>query len=135
MKKFSRLQNKNIKLSLNQIKDIKRLYGTGSYTYIGLGKMFNVSKSTIGYYVNPNVKKQCQEHYKKNRLKYIKKRKEHVLRWLKHRDETFGESKYESVYEWQRKNKERRKIHSRAYYLKNHDKILRKVRERYYEKR
>ena len=39
------------RLTTQQVEEIRRLYETGKYTYHQLGKMYNVSYSTIGYLI------------------------------------------------------------------------------------
>jgi len=57
---LTREQKKNCKLSDEKIKQIKELYKQGS-SMRALGKQFNISKTTIKYWVNETFKKKDKE--------------------------------------------------------------------------
>jgi hypothetical protein len=49
------------KLKDNDVKTIRKLYNTGSYTTVNLGKMYNVHRSTISYIINNKTYKHLLE--------------------------------------------------------------------------
>ena len=66
--KLQGLQDRRKKLTDEQRKEIKELYGTGFYSLNDLAKKFNVSKKTILLIVNRNsaekAKQYRREHWK-----------------------------------------------------------------------
>lgn len=51
---FCKEQNGNSKLKESQVYEIRNLYLTGNYSYVELSKIYNISKSMIGYIINKN---------------------------------------------------------------------------------
>lgn len=66
--KLQGLQDRRKKLTDEQRKEIRELYGTGHYSLNGLAKQFEVSKKTILLIVNndsaENAKRYRKEHWK-----------------------------------------------------------------------
>lgn len=86
---------KSTKLNPEQKKQIVELYKTGEYTQRKLAEMFNVSRQTINWTINPDkyqLKK--EKHYKEQRKYYdYEKYKVYRKRWLKHRKQLAKEGK------------------------------------------
>ena len=68
--KLNDLQDRRKRLTVEQKKEIKDLYGTGCYSLNDLAKMFNVSKKTILLIVNKNSAEKAKQY-----------RKEHWKEW------------------------------------------------------
>ena len=66
--KLNELQDRRKKLTDEQRKEIRKLYGTGRYSLNGLASQFNVSKKTVLLIVNDksaeNAKQYSKEHWK-----------------------------------------------------------------------
>lgn len=58
------------KLTIEQKEEIKKKYESGSYSWLSLAKMYNVSKITIGCIVNPSTLEKIAARIKKNWKKY-----------------------------------------------------------------
>lgn len=68
--KLNEKQDRRKKLTEEQRKEIKELYGTGLYSLNGLAKRFKVSKKTILLIVNENSAEKAKQY-----------RKEHWREW------------------------------------------------------
>lgn len=84
--KLKGLQDRRKKLTEEQRKEIKKLYGTGNYSLNDLAKQFNVSKKTILLIVNKNSAEKAKQY-----------RKEHWKEW-----ERKGEEKNKDVRNYRR---------------------------------
>jgi hypothetical protein len=69
------------KLTVDEIKEIKRLHKTGRYTHQVLADGFGVSTATICYYVNEHFRQYQMEknrhsiHHQKNYKEYMERKK------------------------------------------------------------
>ena len=54
--------NGNAKLTNDLVKEIRRLYNTGEYTTVNLGKKYGVNRATISYIVNNKTFKHLLEN-------------------------------------------------------------------------
>ena len=66
--KLSEMHDRRRKLTTEQQEEIRKLYGTGLYSWNKLASMFHCSKSRIGQIVNPErnekVKARNKEHWR-----------------------------------------------------------------------
>ena len=75
--KLKGLQDRRKKLTDEQRKEIKELYGTGCYSLNGLAKRFNVSKKTILLIVNENSAERAKQYRKENWREWQGTKEEH----------------------------------------------------------
>lgn len=75
--KLKGLQDRRKKLTDEQRKEIKRLYGTGCYSLNGLAKRFEVSKKTILLIVNENSAERARQYRKANWKEWQGTKEEH----------------------------------------------------------
>ena len=71
------LQDRRKRLTDEQRKHIRELYGTGHYSLNDLAKKFNVSKKTILLIVNKNSAEKAKQYRKEHWKDWQRKGKEH----------------------------------------------------------
>ena len=75
--KLQGLQDRRRKLTDEQRKTIKELYGTGCYSLNGLAKQFNVSKKSILLIVNEKSAENLKQYRKNNWKQWQQTREDH----------------------------------------------------------
>ena len=75
--KLAETQDRRRKLTSEQRKEIKDLYGTGCYSLNGLAKQFGVSKKTILLIVNEESAKKAQQYRKEHWSEWKGTKEEH----------------------------------------------------------
>ena len=75
--KLKDTQDRRKKLTDEQRKEIKELYGTGSYSLNGLAKQYGVSKKTILLIVNENSAEVAKQYRKEHWKEWQRKGEEH----------------------------------------------------------
>ena len=75
--KLHGLQDRRKRLTAEQRKDIKELYGTGFYSLNDLAKQFNVSKKTILLIVNENSAEKAKQYRKEHWKEWQGTKEEH----------------------------------------------------------
>lgn len=75
--KLKGLQDRRKKLTDEQRKEIKNLYGTGCYSLNNLAKRFEVSKKTILLIVNENSAERAKQYRKDNWKEWQGTKEEH----------------------------------------------------------
>lgn len=75
--KLKGLQDRRKRLTDEQRKEIKELYGTGCYSLNGLAKQFEVSKKTILLIVNENSAEKAKQYRKEHWKEWQQTGKEH----------------------------------------------------------
>jgi DNA-binding XRE family transcriptional regulator len=75
--KLKGLQDRRKKLTDEQRKEIKELYGTGCYSLNGLAKVFGVSKKTILLIVNDESAKKAKQYRKEHWKEWQSTKEEH----------------------------------------------------------
>lgn len=75
--KLQGLQDRRKKLTDDQKKEIKELYGTGFYSLNDLAKKFDVSKKTILLIVNEDSAEKAKEYRKEHWREWQRKGEEH----------------------------------------------------------
>lgn len=75
--KLSREQDRRVKLTDKQRKEIRELYGTGCYSLNGLAKRFEVSKKTILLIVNKESAEKAKQYRKEHWREWQQTREEH----------------------------------------------------------
>ena len=75
--KLKGLQDRRKKLTDEQRKEIKELYGTGCYSLNGLAKRFAVSKKTILLIVNSDSAERAKQYRKENWKNWQGTKEEH----------------------------------------------------------
>lgn len=75
--KLQGLQDRRKKLSDEQRKEIKELYGTGYYSLSGLARKFEVSKKTILLIVNEESADKAKQYRKENWKQWQGTKEEH----------------------------------------------------------
>ncbi len=75
--KLTELQDRRKKLTSEQRKEIKDLYGTGCYSLNGLAKMFEVSKKTILLIVNEESAEKAKQYRKEHWREFQGTKEEH----------------------------------------------------------
>ena len=75
--KLKGLQDRRKKLTDEQRKEIKELYGTGNYSLNGLAKEFKVSKKTILLIVNEESAERAKQYRKEHWREWQQIGKEH----------------------------------------------------------
>ena len=75
--KLKGLQDRRKRLTDEQREEIKKLYGTGSYSLNGLAKKFNVSKKTILLIVNKDSAERAKQYRKEHWKDWHRTGKEH----------------------------------------------------------
>lgn len=89
--------DKRVKLTKEQKVEIKEMYETGNYSYRILAEMFNVSKRTIQFIVNPEkyaiAKKQLAERQKDGRYYDKDKHSNYTKEHRRYKHELYKEGK------------------------------------------
>lgn len=75
--KLKGLQDRRKRLTDEQRKEIKELYGTGCYSLNDLAKKFEVSKKTILLIVNKDSEEKAKQYRKEHWKEWQRKGKEH----------------------------------------------------------
>ena len=75
--KLKGLQDRRKRLTDEQRKEIKELYGTGCYSLNGLAKRFEVSKKTILLIVNEESAERAKQYRKEHWREWQRKGEEH----------------------------------------------------------
>ena len=75
--KLQGLQDRRKRLTEQQRKEIKDLYGTGCYSLNGLAKMFEVSKKTILLIVNEESAEKARQYRKEHWKEWQPTKEEH----------------------------------------------------------
>lgn len=75
--KLQGLQDRRKRLTDEQRKEIKDLYGTGCYSLNGLAKMFEVSKKTILLIVNEDSAEKAKQYRKEHWKEWQPTKEEH----------------------------------------------------------
>ena len=75
--KLNGLQDRRKRLTDEQRKEIRELYGTGCYSLNDLAKKFNVSKKTILLIVNADSAEKAKQYRKDNWKQWQRKGEEH----------------------------------------------------------
>ena len=75
--KLKGLQDRRKRLTDEQRKEIKELYGTGYYSLNDLAKRFNVSKKSILLIVNNDSAERAKQYRKEHWKEWQRKGKEH----------------------------------------------------------
>ena len=75
--KLKGLQDRRKRLTDEQRKEIKELYGTGCYSLNGLAKRFEVSKKTILLIVNEESAERAKQYRKEHWKEWQRKGEEH----------------------------------------------------------
>ena len=75
--KLKGLQDRRKRLTDEQRKEIRELYGTGFYSLNDLAKQFNVSKKTILLIVNENSAEKAKQYRKEHWKDWQRKGEEH----------------------------------------------------------
>lgn len=75
--KLRGLQDRRKKLTDEQRKEIRELYGTGCYSLNGLAKRFNVSKKTILLIVNNESAEKAKQYRKEHWMEWKRTGEEH----------------------------------------------------------
>lgn len=75
--KLHGLQDRRKRLTDEQRKEIKKLYGTGFYSLNDLAKQFNVSKKTILLIVNENSAEKAKQYRKEHWKEWQGTKEEH----------------------------------------------------------
>lgn len=96
--KLKGLQDRRKRLTDEQRKEIKELYGTGCYSLNNLAKQFNVSKKSILLIVNEESAERAKQYRKEHWKEWQRKGEEHNkaimnTRKYKHELYTKGELK------------------------------------------
>ena len=98
--KLKGLQDRRKRLTDEQRKEIKRLYGTGFYSLNDLAKRFNVSKKSVLLIVNKDSAERARQYRKDHWKEWQRKGEEHneaIKKTRKHKHELYkhGELKEE----------------------------------------
>lgn len=94
--KLKGLQDRRKKLTDEQRKEIKELYGTGHYSLNGLAKRFGVSKKTILLIVNENSAERARQYRKENWKEWQGTKEEHreaIKKTRKYKHKLYKEGK------------------------------------------
>ena len=94
--KLSREQDRRVKLTDEQRKDIEDLYSTGHYSLNDLAKRFNVSKKTILLIVNKESAERAKQYRKEHWKEWQRKGEEWnkiVKNHRKYKQELYKEGK------------------------------------------
>jgi predicted DNA-binding protein YlxM (UPF0122 family) len=75
--KLKGLQDRRKKLTDEQRKEIRELYGTGCYSLNGLAKQFEVSKKTILLIVNDDSAERAKQYRKEHWQEWKASKEEH----------------------------------------------------------
>ena len=75
--KLKETQDRRRKLTEQQRKEIKDLYGTGCYSLNDLAKKFNVSKKTILLIVNKDSAEKAKQYRKEHWMEWKQTKEEH----------------------------------------------------------
>lgn len=94
--KLQGLQDRRKKLTDEQRKEIKELYGTGCYSLNGLAKRFDVSKKTILLIVNEESAERAKQYRKEHWKEWQRKGEEHnkaIMNTRKYKNELYKNGK------------------------------------------
>lgn len=94
--KLEGLQDRRKRLTDEQRKEIKELYGLGCYSLNDLAKKYNVSKKTILLIVNKDSAEKAQQYRKEHWREWQrtgKERNEAVRKYRKYKQELYKEGK------------------------------------------
>jgi predicted DNA-binding protein YlxM (UPF0122 family) len=75
--KLTEAQDRRRRLTSEQRKEIKDLYGTGCYSLNGLAKKYNVSKKTILLIVNKESAERAKQYRKEHWMDFKSTKEEH----------------------------------------------------------
>ncbi len=98
--RLTETQDRRRKLTSQQYEEIRDLYASGIYSQTTIAKMYGISRSTVGFIINPDRAAAMQQYRKDNWRKYKQTKEEHAAavrntRQYKHKLYLKGELKGE----------------------------------------